>query len=262
MEFLIDDILELRLSGAGINPESLKSSELAELISSYENALLHVIERDNPEVNLDSVFVSLVDIEQGSSRLLFKPNLKSLVFGAALTINTSLANNNTSNLPFKTVESLAKIWKFTKKRNCQAEFLNAHIKTGIIVPEIPIEISKDFYFEGETTIYGKIERVGGAQPKVRIRIDEENVLYLDVDEELAKTLANRLYEKVKLDGTAKWRKGDYKIHDFKIKDVSDFTGGKITDAFQELKGTVGKYYDDIDDVEKYFDNLRYDKDDY
>jgi hypothetical protein len=115
MQIVENDILELYLSGGGISPTTLKASEVANLIDAYENALLNVIKRDNPEIDIETIFISLVDIKEGSSRYKFIPNFKEIIFTAAVTINLAISNNTISDLPFKTVEKLSHIWKFTKK---------------------------------------------------------------------------------------------------------------------------------------------------
>jgi hypothetical protein len=257
-----DDILELCLSGGGINPTALKASEVADLITEYERSLLRVIERDHAEINLEEVFISLIDVQENSAHYRFVPNVKNVVFAAAATINTAIATQAIGTLPYKTVEHLGEIWKFTKEKNCQAEFTGKSLPKAVIVPEVPIQISKDFFFEGETTIYGKIERVGGSAPKVRVKLDNDDVLYLEVDESLAKKLANRLYESIALKGMAKWRKHDYRIEDFKIEAVQHFEAGKITEAMKELRGSIGAFWDKVGNIDDYILNARYEKEDY
>lgn len=257
-----DDILELCLSGGGMKPTALKASEVAELIQAYEAALLYVVEREHPEINIDEVLISLVDIQENSSHYRFVSNIKNVVFAAAFTINSAIASNVYAGLPYKTVEQLGEIWKFTKRKNCQAELSGKSLPKAVIVPENPIQISKDFFFEGETTIYGRVERVGGSTPKVRIKLDSEDVLYVEVNEPLAKQLAGRLYESISLKGLAKWRKHDYKIEDFKIESVQPFEEGKITEAMKELRQVIGGGWDKVENVDDYIMNSRYEKEDY
>lgn len=262
MKFKEDDILDLYLSGGGINPASIKASEVADLISAYENALFRVIEKNSPEINTETILISLIDVQEGSSHYKFVTNYKEIVFAAALAINTAIATNSLSSLPFKTVKSLEEIWKFTKKRNCQAEFIGESLPKAVIVPEVPIQITEDFYFEGESTIYGKVERVGGATPRVRIKLDSGQILFLEINEKIAKELANRLYEGVALKGLAKWRKDDYGIEDFSIESIQNFEEGKLSDSMKELRETVGVYWDKIGNIDEYILNSRYEKDDY
>ena len=262
MKFNQKDVLELRLSGRGMTPTALKATEVGELISAYEGALLHVIQRNHPEVNIDSVVISLVAIEQNSAHYCFLPNIKDVVFGAATIINNAIMGNNLPALPYKTVEALEEIWKFTKRKNCQAEFVIPALPTATITPENPVQITEAFFYEGETTIYGRIERVGGAIPRVRIKLDNDQVLFLDITETIAKKLANRLYENVVLKGLAKWRKENFMIEDFKIEDIQYFEATIMQDAIESLKETVGTAWDNVADIESYIYNLRYEKEEF
>lgn len=257
-----EETLEIRLTGEGMKPTKLKASEVAELISAYENALLRVIERTNPEINLDKVTISLVDIQENSSHFLFVTNVKSAVFAAAAAINVALTAETTEKLPYKTVESLHEIWKFTRKKGCATTFSGAGMPSAIIVPTKPIEITKEFFFESETTIYGTIERVGGAEPKVRIRLDDEQVLYLIIDEAKAKRLAGRLYESIALKGTAKWRKDDRRLEGFTIEEILHFDEGTVVTSLKELGVAIGTHWDKIRDTDAFLLHSRYEKEDY
>lgn len=257
-----EETLELSLKGDGMKPTKLKASEVAELISAYENALLRVIERNNPEINLDKVTISLVDVQENSSHFLFLSNVKPAVFAAASAINVAITSETTSKLPFKAVESLNEIWKFTRKKGCATTFSGPGMSSAVIVPTKPIEITKEFFFESETTIYGMIERVGGAEPKVRIRLDDDQILYLSIDEAKAKRLAGRLYESIALKGMAKWRKDDHRLEDFTIEEILHFDEGTIVTSLKELGNTIGTHWDKIRDTDGFLLNSRYEKEDY
>jgi len=255
---LNDDILELALSGEGITPDNIRASEVGEIIAAYESSLLNIIAKDNPEVNLEEVFISLIQIQANSTHLKFKPKFKDLVFGAALVLNTSLSNHQLDNLPYKTVEELQKIWSFTKKRNCVADFVGVgNIPKAQITADSEIKISEAFFYQGETKIYAVVERVGGATPRVRLKLDDGSVIYVETNTNTAKTLAQKLYDGVCLKGMAKWRKDDFQIEDFKIEEVVAFEEGGIKESVKQLKEVIGKYWDDIPDIDNTIIETRY-----
>lgn len=252
------DILELTFSGGEIRPDTIRASEAAEMISAYETALLSVISRDNPEINLEEVFISLIEIEDNSAHFRFKPTAKKIVIGAATLVNVAVSSNDIQSLPYKSVESLRSIWSFTNKKNCVAEITSSEeMPTAQIRPENEIKISEEFFYEGETTIYGRIERVGGATPKVRLRVDDEQVLYIDISENTAKKIAHCLYETIGVKGLAKWRKDNFELEDFKIEEVLDFQDQGIVSSISDLKKSIGEYWDDIKDPEDYLQKIRY-----
>ncbi len=253
-----NEIIELSFRGEGIRPDNLKASEVADLIASYEDALLNIIGRDHPEINLDEVFISLIQIDENSVHLKFKPKVVGTIIAAAIAINTALNTNQYATLPFKSVESLNKIWSFTKRRNCTGEISGGEeIPVAQITPETEIKISDEFFYQGDTTIYGKVERVGGAVPRVRVKLDDDQIIYTEVKESEAKRLAKDLYEVVCLKGTAKWRKENLKIEDFKLEQVVDFHDTPISEAIKELKGVIGHKWDEIRDTVEYLNRIRY-----
>lgn len=252
-----EDILELTFSGSSIKPDSLKASELAELIVAYENSIMSVVARDNKEINQEEAFISLVEVQEASAHFKFKPKAKGVIFAAALAINAALNSNSLESLPYKSVDSLQKIWNFTKRRNCTAEFTGNNLPTAKVTPEVEIRINDEFFHKGETTLYGVIERVGGAVPKVRVKLDDGAIIYVEVNQVVAKELAHRLYETVGIKGLATWRKEDFTVEDFKIDEVLPFNDTQNADAVHDLKDTVGKYWDDINDPESFLQELRY-----
>jgi hypothetical protein len=95
-----NEIIEMCFRGEGITPDNLKASEIADLITSYEDALLSIIARNNPEINLEEVFVSLIGIEENSVHLKFKPKVFSVVLAAAIVINSAIISNSIPNSSF------------------------------------------------------------------------------------------------------------------------------------------------------------------
>ncbi len=97
---------------------------------------------------------------------------KKEIIEAADIINKAIKNNTTTQLPFTTVENLSIIQHFINVHDCKAT-LNGigTIEVAEITPATNLKITESFYIKGETTVYGKIVRVGGAKHRVRIETD-------------------------------------------------------------------------------------------
>ena len=110
-------------------------------------------------------------------------------------LTSTISGGDFSKLPIKSVESLNKIVTYSKNRKCSVEFFtkNKETPSATINPDTIIEIPADKYLEGNTTIYGRVERVGGKRPKVTLSFSNNTLLYCDVSEEMAIKLAHRLY---------------------------------------------------------------------
>ena len=246
------EIFELRFTGK-INPEAVRLSELAEILQAFETSLVEVALREYDELEAQNVVLSLIDIEAKSLKLRFKPRLRDILFTAFLFVSESIATNNYGNLPMKTVESLQLINKFCRAKKCVAEWRddpNAANPRAIITPESEISIPETAYLYGETTVYGKVQRVGGAEPKVSLKINEHHpTIYCSVSEELAKELGKNLYLEIGLKGTAKWYLPTLNIVEFKITDIVYLQTTSFTESVEHLSKLIGEYWNDVTDVE-------------
>lgn len=107
--------LSIRLTGEGISPDSLSVSELAEIITAEEKALLAEIEKNSSNLSIDENFVlSLVGIQEGSIRLDFHSHSPDFLT-AFSSIAESIANQTFDRLSSKTREYLKTIQKVAKK---------------------------------------------------------------------------------------------------------------------------------------------------
>ncbi len=109
---------------------------------------------------------------------------------------------------------------------------------------------------GETTIYGKIIRVGGISPKIMIETLQGDTIFCDVSERIAKQLAQKLYCIISLNGTATWSPGDLKLKKFKIKDIGLYEQKSVASAMKELSEKIGKHFNNISDIDDFALKLR------
>ena len=221
----LNELLELKFIGDDISPELIKAKDLAELITAFEDSILRIVLNKNPELIEENKIVGLVNIEKSSAKFRFKPSYPSIALSAFLALSNSITQNNYSKSPLKSVESLVKISEFSKRHNCTAEFrskINSPQPEAIITPSTLVEVPESLFITGETTIYGKIERVGGAKPKVMIRSEDNNLIICDISEEMAQQLGHKLYKISGFVGSAKWRSDDYSFDSFNIETIIEY----------------------------------------
>lgn len=250
-------MVEVRFAGNDMRPHKVRAKEIAEVITSYEDAVASVVVQDNPELDKDTILISLVAIESSSIGLQFAPNLQELTFDAASRIATSIASNDFSELPHSSVESLRTIWSFTKRHECEAEFRTINGESKVVATLYPTtEIPTPSILTGETVLYGEIKRVGGAKPKIMLATIEGVTVYCDVSEAIAKELGHRLYTEVGLKGRATWNSKTLELESFVVEEVLEYTSNSPVDAFRELRDLIGESFTDIDDVNKFVSSLR------
>ncbi|AFN73830.1 hypothetical protein MROS_0587 [Melioribacter roseus P3M-2] len=258
----LKDIFELRFAGDDIKPENIRAKDLAEVISAFEDSLLKLILKDNRELNEEKIIIGLVDVENGSAKLKFKSTIPEITLSALLLISTSISKNDFSQLPSSSIRSLKTISDFTKKRNCVAEFRANPLEEkplASINKETSIEIPDTHYIIGETSIYGRVERVGGVKPKVMIRLTDNNLISCDVSEEVAKKLGQNLYKMIGFVGKAKWLAENYSLENFEIEDVIEYEETSLLQGLDELSSLIGEYWSDVDNVVDVISSMRREK---
>jgi hypothetical protein len=255
----LHDLMEIRFIGKDLFPETIRAKELADIISNTEDSLTNIIVKENPNISLDNLIIGLVSIEEGSAKLRFKSSIQVVALSAFTLLSASLANNDFTKLPSASINSLKNISDFTKRRNCVAEFrshADSEIPLASITPSTEIIIPESYYLEGETILYGRVERVGGVKPKIVLRITDNQTVHCDASEALAKEIGRKLYSWVGLLGKAKWNTEDYLLDSFKIEKVTEYQDTPLLKGTTELSSMVGKYLKDKIDVIKIVSDLR------
>jgi len=247
------EIIELKFDGNGIKPSKVKSSEIAELIISYENAITSIIKAEHPEINEGYIFISLEEIKEGSLSLKYLAHqAKSYVLPALFLITNSFENHNFNQIPNTAIEDLRSIIRFAKKYRCDGSFIQNGKSLATFNQDTEVSYNDAETIKGETTIYGEVQIAGGKKnPRTTIKINDEYTISFEVSKEIAKQLASQLYNEVGLIGIAKWDKRTYKVLEFRVHEVITLNNKSINDTFIELGGMLGDYINQKGDYSNY-----------
>jgi len=252
-----DEKIEFHFTGEGITPSAIRAGDLAHILEAIEDVLAAVVIAQHSTLSKDNLLIGLSNITTGSLSLQFSTQLPEVVIPAFQEVSHAIRAGKPSLLPRESYPAFDKIIQFMKKNQAQVDLILVNGKPETLATITPdLEIPKPSYITGETTIYGQIVRVGGAEPKVEIRIISGKVLYCPFEITLAPELGALLYKNVGLKGDAKWDTATYEISEFKALAVTDYRETSITDAFAELRSVAGDYYSDLDDVTQYVSELR------
>ncbi|NJL40992.1 MAG: hypothetical protein HC840_27035 [Leptolyngbyaceae cyanobacterium RM2_2_4] len=253
-----DVTVEILLTGEGMSPGKIRSKEIAEVIESVEDMIASVVVRNHPELKKETIVVGLKGIRPGSIGLEFSPNLAELTLPATRRITKAIAENDFGILPSSAINSLRKLSHFTRRHQCNAEFFtqNGRLEAlAVLTPETQIP---DIYpLSGETSIYGEITRVGGAEPKIQFKTLEGQIIYCSTSKVIAKKAGAKLYTKVELHGLAEWNSETFEIENFHVIDISDYEETSPSKAFEELANLIGDSFDNVDDVDRFVSEIRY-----
>ena len=238
------DILELKFSGNGVSPSTVKPHEVAELIISFEKSLLATIKDQHPEIDTDELLFTFDTIYNESLDLRFIPKkVPEIVVSSYALISTSFKTGDFSNLNRNAVDSLKNITKFSKKYGCVGYFNHNGITLSTFTPKTEITIKKPIILKEQTTIFGTLIDAGGDNPNVHLRISDEQVLIFSTTHSYAKELATKLYERVALKGVAKWNADTLRIEDFKLTEILEYGQGKTSKAINDLKSLTSGFWD-------------------
>lgn len=256
---LIDDDLSERLkikfTGNEIEPKKVTANEFAKLVAAYENALLSVINNGKPKKNpID--FISVVSVKNESLTIEAEPNT-SEIKEAANKINKAIKNKSFNRLPYDAVENLSVLQSFVNKYQCRA-ILNGidDIESAEINIDSGIQITDSLYFKGKTTVYGKIIRIGGSEPKVRIQTDDGKYLSVIVTQKTAKELSPSLYSRIGVKGTGKWKKYNNELEEIKAESFVVLSDLPLTKKLKGLSDIIGDYWKNIDNPDDYIASIR------
>lgn len=242
----------------GVLPETIPARELAEMLVALETAIVGAMGLTPDEQLAEPPVVSLVGIRRGSTSLQL---LKSpRVLRAYTRLATAVAERDVGSLPPRAREGTRLLARVVERRGIEVQFrdpLQRRRVIGVIRPDTDLFAASTAPLKGETTLYGKVERVGGATPRLRLQIEDGRTISCDISRALAKELGKRLYEWVGVAGTAEWNPVDLTVESFRVERVLAFQDPHPTEAFERLSEELAGAWDDVDDVVAEVTRLRH-----
>lgn len=253
----------IRFAGEDVAPDSVRASDLADFLLSWEKAIRETAIAKgvlSPDVGVDQVVVSLVDIGPGSDALGLALSYEGLV--GYQTINHAVRDEDYTAIPAGAHDSLHHVDRLADRRGWSI-VMEAAAELGVVEATIsrehPVPAPKVITATGETVIYGRLIRVGGIAPKAKLRLADDTDLTIDLTEAMAVQLGSkeRLYKDVGVEGVATWKVDNWQILSFKATRVMAYQPHlmDIDRAFQELARLSGGRWDDVD-LDRYVDELR------
>lgn len=252
--------IEIHLTGDGMSPGLLRSKDIAQLIEAIEEMIAAKVAADHADVKKEQIAVALTGIAPGSVTLQFASSEEEMTESALQAIAHALETKNFYSLPEDSVRSLKTISKFSQSKGCIAEIYEVNGSKNLlatITPDTHIVDCK--VIRGETTVYGVVTRVGGANensPTIQLRTVEGKLIDCTANPKNAKKAAQKLYQKIAFTGIAEWDVRTYEIKSFEVKDISEYEHTSLSEAFESLSQAYGEQFDEIVDVEGFVRELR------
>ena len=251
------EYFEVSFSGNNIRPDIVKAGDIADIIKAIEDLIEAQVQKDIPGIKKEQVVVGFTNIKASSIDLEFRSPYKEAARSSFQNAGIAINENDYTKLPSPAFNALETISVFNRKHNCTATLATINGQKAvlaIITPETKIQ--RLHVLKGETTVYAKVVRTGGKEPKVEIETIDGRTLFCDAPLEVTIALGTKLYQTVGLIGIAEWDYALNNIIQFSIKDVAEYEQKPFKDAMEELADATRKYYSGISEVEKHISTIR------
>jgi hypothetical protein len=250
-----DPVFEVMFVGENVLPENIPLATLSQSFTAIQRLAAGPLPHGSPikpeEADLRSV--RLLDVRRGSAIFRFyglmpQPALERLeTAGRILKDPESIGDNDY-------------ILSYIKQLSGTARHLDCKIvvrKPGKgspilarIGPESYREMTRTVFITGETSIIGHVQRVGnvtGARCGLHVPFQERMLICKVAHIDVARKLGEWLYQRVQVQGTARWLKKSWRIVGFTIKEVKRPKPKSILEAMEQLRNAGGADWDKIED---------------
>ena len=256
-------VFEVLFDGPGIYPEKIPLGALTQTFSAIRRlaAGSDLADEEEDQETASGDIIRLLDVVRGSAVFRFVgPSpvaaLERLrLAGRVLQKPEEIADNDYVLGPIERLSAAA------KRFDCAIVVRQAGHENSILAriePNSFETISKRLFISGDTSISGRVERVGGAtEMRCVLRVPfQDRLLYCRVSSvEVARKLGDRLYQEVTVQGSAQWLKNKWRIVSLTIHDMRPLKSGSINEALEALREAGGKGWDLIDDPDAYLEEV-------
>ena len=221
-------VVNFCVKGRNVHPETIGMGELGELLKQLEVSIRSAVSPLELTNHSDSrvPLISLIDLHKGNSSDMGMSVLDYAI-PAVSAMTKALAQKDFASLPPRTHAGLRNIYKWAANSHRVLEFqedqalgiFKASISRAHPVPK-PAE--DEPCVEGQTTVWGYLEKAGGRKPKAFLHFPDGSKVIVNADEATTKELGGRLYEDVGIEGVATWRIRDRKLLAFKALRVLEY----------------------------------------
>ncbi|CAN5875038.1 hypothetical protein BH23PLA1_BH23PLA1_02900 [soil metagenome] len=255
-------VLWLKFTGSEIIPERVSLSTLASALKAINR-----LAGGDPTVSTtkkgelpDPGLFQLVAVRRGSARYAFNGTPDPETFERLRIVGNVLENPNAAQGIDFSLGAVADLSQIAARLRCQIIIARPDAgKSSILArigPDSARSLKDSLLLSGETSIFGEVNRVGGAtEVRCALRLpSQERLLYCRVENKtLSRKLGKYLYQEVLLHGQATWMRSNWRIVRFVIKGVERPEQGDISEAFEELRQAGGSDWEKIENPEAFLD---------
>ena len=260
----------IRLEKPGLRPWDVPARALWHIII----AIQRLIERTEPEttetgepteepVPKPEAAIRLLDVVSGSAVYPVGAVEPDMAMRILRDMGTNLSHPTVAEWDGATLSSLDEISRAAKSIGCIVEIKSADKQGTVlarITPESYQEVAELAFVRGKSSVYGYLERVGGAtQPHCGLRIPSQPtkmIICHVASEQIARELGPHVYEYVRLFGTVTWYRQGWRVKSVIVEGFEPTKTGPLREALHAIWEAGGKAWDAVDDPEALIRGMR------
>ncbi|MGB2822128.1 MAG: hypothetical protein WBF17_14185 [Phycisphaerae bacterium] len=158
------------------------------------------------------------------------------------------------------VEELSNV---ARSLGCSIEFKHPGTRGAVLATITPLSydsLSETAFVRGESSVYGYLERVGGAVKRhcgLRLPNQPTKMVICPVQtEELIRQLGQHVYQNVLVSGTVTWFRRTGRVKSIIVKSFEPSKHGSILQTLRHIHEVGGKAWDEVGDPEGLIKEMR------
>lgn len=261
----------IRIVAPGLKPWGVAFRSLSRVLDAAQRLIEQREESDDPEgQERDDALAAervlrLVDVKTGSAAYrVAVPNPESALKLIAAT-GRGIEEPKSFEWTPATLSAFKDLSEVAKSMNCTIEFRSPGAKgygpvLATITPGTYAVVSRSAFITGHTSVYAKIERVGGATEMhcgIRLVAKPRKMVVCRVQgEDLVRELGQYIYQNVMLTGLATWHRSSMRLKTIDISGFDPPKKGTFMEAIDDLRVLTNGAWDRVGDPVKYLAEIR------
>jgi len=229
----------LRMTGSNIRPWLVPMRALARTLGALQKLLEFEDNQDSENI------LHLMGIKTGSAVYQIAADNPSVVLNVLRHTGTIISDPNASDWSPDLLSPLEELSAIAKSMNCTIE-LGLPDKDGDVLakiePDTYASVSVGAFIEAESSIYGRIERVGGAtEMHCALRIPDHDRLIICrvASKDIVRELGLHLYQETTVHGLITWHKKSWKVKKVLIRSIDKPKHPNLSKALEKALSAGG-----------------------
>ena len=266
----------IRLVGSGVRPWAVPMRSLTRVLDAVQRLVEQrteseespspVLEKGLAQRSAPDGGLRLIDIKSSSAAYQISAPAPRPTLERIAETGRALLHPETATWTDPTLSSVGELSEVAKALGCEIEFRlpdkgRQHGEViAVIRPDTYAGIAASAFITGDTSVYARIERVGGATEMhcgIRLPGQAQRMVICRVHgEELVRELGRYIYQEVFLSGEGTWLR-----HNLQLKrlDITSFEApkvGSIRDALRNIHAAGGHAWDRVKDPDSLIREFR------